>query len=273
MKHPRTGLSIHGKMAPAVVPNPQSRRPVAEKVRVSVILPTYYEADNLAVIVPRICSALRGQRDGMEIIVVDDSSPDGTQQICRELAMSYPVRLEVRTNQRGLATAVLHGLRAARGSILVVMDADLSHPPEKIPRLVQALDEPAVDFVIGSRYVPGGEIEEGWGLGAWLNSKIATLLARPLTSARDPMAGFFALRRSTFERAAALDPIGYKIGLELIVKCACRGIHEVPIAFRNRRYGNSKSGWRERINYLLHVTRLYLYALRRTVRRSCFLRA
>lgn len=80
------------------------------------------------------------------------------------------------------------------------MDADLSHPPESLPQLVAALDDPAAEFVIGSRYVPGGSTEEGWGLFRWINSKVATLLARPFTRARDPMAGFFALPRSIFQR-------------------------------------------------------------------------
>ena len=127
---------------------------------------------------------------------------------------------------------MIAGLKLANGDVLVVMDADLSHPPEKVPELVAALRDPAADFVIGSRYVSGGGTADDWGVFRWLNSKAATLLAWPLTSVRDPMAGFFALRRKDFTaHQSELDPIGYKIGLELMVKCDCRHPVEVPIFF------------------------------------------
>src|SRR6185369_9760502 len=112
-------------------------------------------------------------------------------------------------------------------------------------------------FVIGSRYVAGAATDEDWGLFRKLNSRGATWLARPLTKAMDPMAGFFALRRTTFESAAPLDPIGYKIGLELIVKCQCRNIREVPITFADRVHGESKLNLKEQLNYLRHLSRLY----------------
>src|SRR5262249_14226205 len=148
--------------------------------------------------------------------LMDDNSRDGTEEAVAQLHRDW-VRLIVRTHDRGLSPAVLDGLRAARHNVFVVMDADLSHPPEKIPELVRALQDGA-DFVIGSRYVAGGTTDAEWGLFRWLNSRVATLLAWPLTSARDPMAGFFALTRPTFERGqGALNPIGYKIGLELLV--------------------------------------------------------
>lgn len=223
---------------------------------VSIIVPTYREAANLPVLVPRIHAATRAAGLDAEIVIVDDNSPDDTRRVCESLAAEHPVRLEVRLRDRGLSSAVLHGLRMARGHVLVVMDADLSHPPEKIPELVAALHDNEVDFVIGSRYVPGAGTDEKWGWFRWLNSKVATLLARPFTSAADPMAGFFALRRTTFDAAAPLDPIGYKIGLELIVKCGCEHIREVPIHFADRKLGESKLTFREQINYLRHLRRL-----------------
>ena len=140
--------------------------------------------------------------------------------------------------------------------MIVVMDADLSHPPERVPELVRVGSQSDVDFVIGSRYVSGGSVEESWGLFRWLNSKVATLMARPFTSATDPMAGFFAIKREKFESARDLDPIGYKIGLELIVKCACREVREIPIHFSNRLHGTSKLSLKEQINYLRHLKRL-----------------
>jgi dolichol-phosphate mannosyltransferase len=226
-------------------------------VAVSVIVPTYREAENLPVLVPRLAAALERAGLAGEILVIDDNSPDATSEVCARLAESYPVRLAVRTEERGLSSAVLHGMNLARGDVLVVMDADLSHPPEQVPDLVGALNEEGVDFAIGSRYVRGGQTEEGWGLLRWLNSKGATLLARPLTAAADPMAGFFALRRATLEAAAPLDPVGYKIGLELLVKCGCKKVREVPIHFANRLHGQSKLSFKEQVNYLRHLKRLY----------------
>ena len=146
------------------------------------------------------------------------------------------------------------------GNWCVVMDADLSHPPEAIPGMIARLDDGA-DFVIGSRYVSGGTTDSNWGLLRWLNSKVATWLARPLTRAKDPMAGFFALRRTTFERATALNPIGYKIGLELLVKCRCVRVDEVPIHFADRQHGESKLSFREQLRYLQHLGRLYSHRI------------
>ena len=226
--------------------------------QISVIVPTFREADNLPILIPRIAhAAVRADID-FEIIVVDDNSPDATTQVCANLQEQYPVRLIVRKNERGLSSAVIAGMRVAEGELLVVMDADLSHPPEKIPELVAALSNQQVDFVIGSRYVTGAATADDWGLFRWLNSQVATALARPLTSARDSMAGFFALRRRDFLQVeSTLDPIGYKIGLELIVKCRVRNIVEVPIVFADRLKGQSKLNWKEQVNYLRHLKRLY----------------
>src|SRR5205814_2934642 len=134
--------------------------------------------------------------------------------------------------------AVLHGARLAQHPVIIVMDADLSHPPEAIPALLAALG--SSDFAVGSRYVPGGSTDDRWSLGRAINSRLATCLARPLTRVRDPLSGFFALRRSTLDAAGPLNPLGYKIGLELLVKCPCRAIAEVPIHFASRARGRSK---------------------------------
>lgn len=238
-----------------------------QPVDVSVIVPTYREAENLPVLVPRVAAALEQASLRGEIIVVDDNSPDATEQVCSQLAAQYPVRLEVRKHDRGLSSAVLHGMRLATGEVLVVMDADLSHPPESIPELVRVLKADDTDFVIGSRYVRGGSTADDWGLFRWLNSKVATLLAWPLTSVSDPMAGFFAIRRSLFETGTHLDPIGYKIALELIVKCHCKYVREVPIAFTNRLHGESKLTFKEQVNYIRHLKRLYGYKIGRVIGR------
>ena len=240
------------------------------RLDVSIVIPTYREADNLRVLIPRLADVLREHPWTYEIIVVDDASPDTTEEVCAQLAKDHPVRLIVRRNERGLSSAVIRGMQDASGRVLVCLDADLSHPPEAVPALVAPLlsDDPGViaggpDFVVGSRYVSGGSTEDGWGLFRWLNSQVATLLARPLVKLRDPMAGFFALRSSDFAaHAAELNPVGYKIALELIVKCGCSRVLEIPIQFRNRLHGESKLCLREQWNYLRHLSRLYAHRFR-----------
>jgi dolichol-phosphate mannosyltransferase len=229
--------------------------------RLSVIVPTFREADNLPELAERLFSSVSQEPYDTELIIVDDNSPDETRAICQALSQRFPVRLHVRTTERGLSSAVIAGIQKATGEIFVVMDADLSHPPEAVPELVAALENPRTDFVIGSRYVRGGSTDEDWGILRFLNSKLATFLATPLTRAADPMAGFFGLRRETFEAAEQLNPIGYKIGLELMIKCRCQGVVEVPIHFANRKCGTSKLTLKEQLNYIRHLARLYAFQL------------
>ena len=225
--------------------------------QLSIIVPTYCESENLAELVARIDAATQSANISTEIIIVDDNSPDATTMICKELCKQYPLRLIVRTEERGLSSAVIRGMQEATGTILLCMDADLSHPPEKIPEMYQALQQPENDFVIGSRYVPGGTTAGDWGFFRWLNSVGATLLARPFTTAKDPMAGFFAIHRETFQQSITkLNPVGYKIGLELIVKCQCSNVAEIPIHFADRQHGESKLSLKEQLNYVRHLYRL-----------------
>src|SRR5262249_36551716 len=144
----------------------------------------------------------------------------------------------------------------AKGRVLVCMDADLSHPPEILPRMIETLEKNQAEFVIGSRYVTGGSISAEWSLLRHLNSSVATLMARSFCRAKDALSGFFALPRAVLDRAEALNPIGYKIGLELIVKGGCSRIVELPIHFSERRLGQSKLGLREQLNYLRQLKHL-----------------
>jgi dolichol-phosphate mannosyltransferase len=138
-----------------------------------------------------------------------------------------------------------------------VMDADLQHPPEVIPALLKALDDGA-EFALGSRYVAGGSTSTHFSVFRRVNSTLATVLARPFAGVvRDPMSGFFALRRSTFERGRRLAPLGYKIGLELMCKCRVGSVVEVPIHFGQRHAGRSKLSVKEQFRYLEHLSRLY----------------
>ena len=223
---------------------------------VSIIIPTYKEALNIPGLVQRIEAALTPTGRSFDLWLMDDPSGDGVERVVEGLHKPW-VRLVTRNPPRGLGYAVLEGLRRATGDVLVVMDSDLSHPPERIPDLVAAAEQDGVDFVIGSRYASGGTIAGDWSLFRHINSRVATLLARPFTRAADPMSGFLAMKRSLLGTAAAeLDPIGYKIGLELIVKCRCRKIVEVPIHFSDRTLGTSKMGLAEQARYVVHVRRL-----------------
>ena len=222
---------------------------------ISIIVPTYKEALNLPLLIERL-EQLRKSMD-VELLIMDDNSQDGTTEVIAGLALPW-VRLVVRTQDRGLSPAVVDGLRLATKETIVVMDADLSHPPEAIPALVDALGK-GHEFVIGSRYVPGASTDESWGVFRWLNSKVATLMARPLTNAADPMSGFFAFRRTLLERATSLNPIGYKIGLELLVKCHVKRAEEIPIHFAQRAKGESKLTFQQQLRYIQHLRRLFIY--------------
>ena len=224
---------------------------------VSVVVPTYREAENIPLLVERLRTLRDEQHLDLEMLIMDNDSDDGIEEVVCGLEQPW-VRLVVRKKDRGLSAAVVDGLKLAKNSVLVCMDADLSHPPEAIPDLLEALSQD-YDFAIGSRYVEGGSTDSKWGLFRMLNSRAATWLARPFTQAKDPMSGFFALRRETFEATEELNPIGYKIGLELIVKGGCEFIKEVPIHFADRKLGESKLTLAEQLRYLQHLYRLFLY--------------
>lgn len=224
---------------------------------VSIVVPTFREAANIRELMARLDAVRQRECLDMEIIFVDDDSQDDTADRVADFGAPW-ARLIVRRDERGLSSAVLHGCRQAKNDVILVMDADLSHPPEKIPEMLQALRDGA-DFVIGSRYVPGGSTDAAWGFVRWLNSRVATLLARPFTSAADPMAGFFALRRARFLATTNYNPIGYKIGLEFLVKCECCEVREVPIHFADRKHGQSKLNLKEQLRYIQHLRRLVIF--------------
>jgi len=211
---------------------------------VSVIIPTYKESENLPELLKRL-NLLRGSFEAFEVIIVDDDSRDGTVELLEQLKVGTWLRIIVRQEDRGLSSAVLRGCREARYAVLVIMDADLSHPPETIVEMVKTLVTSDSDFVVGSRYCAGGSVDAEWTLWRRLNSAAANLLAMPFTTIKDPMSGFFALRRDAFLNAASLNPLGYKIGLEFIVKCGFRKIREISIFFAVRKKGVSKLSFGE----------------------------
>jgi dolichol-phosphate mannosyltransferase len=234
-----------------------SERPQPASHWITVVVPTYREVENIPLLVQRLAAVRDAIGGRMDLLIMDDDSRDGSAEAVEKLELPW-VRLVTRTVDRGLSQAVLDGLRAATGDVVVVMDADLSHPPEALLRMLEHLERDA-DFVIGSRFVEGGTTDDDWGIFRWLNSRVATLLAFPLTRVRDPMSGFFMLRRSTFTAHSNYNPIGYKIGLELLVKCDCRNVVEVPIHFTDRQHGASKLSLKEQLRYIQHIRRLYIH--------------
>jgi dolichol-phosphate mannosyltransferase len=227
-------------------------------IRVSVVVPTYNERDNVEPLAQRVFAAIDSADS--ELLFVDDDSPDGTAVAVEKLSGRYPVRCIVRIGQRGLATAVIRGLREARGGLIVVMDADLSHPPEAIPSLVTAMNDPGMQMAIGSRFVAGGRVDLHWPAHRRIISWIGRMLARPLTGVHDMAAGFFCVRRDDVD-IERLRPIGYKIALELIVRHGWTRIVELPIAFSDRRAGRTKLTLGEQWRYLRHLARLYAWVI------------
>lgn len=235
---------------------------------VSVVTPTLREAECLPELAERIDQVLSPAGVSWELIVSDDDSRDGTEAVTAALARALPVRLHVRRGAPpDLSAAVLEGIDAANFDRIVVIDADLSHPPEAIPRLLAALED--ADIAVGSRYAEGGRVAGAWSRYRSLNSRVATWLARPLVRSSDPMSGFFALRRRAIPERKLLRPIGYKIGLELIVRGRLR-LRDVPITFRDRRAGESKLNWRRQLDFLRHLHRLYRFRFGAPVRLASF---
>jgi dolichol-phosphate mannosyltransferase len=222
---------------------------------ISLIIPTYNEKDNVTPLVERIHQALAGYT--YEIVLVDDNSKDGTIEIANSLSSKYPVKVVVRENARGLATAVVHGLKFTSGSIIGVMDADLQHPPEKLPDLVKAI-EGGADMAIGSRYIPGGGCPN-WDTSRKVISKAALMVSHLLLPStrrvQDPLAGFFMFRRENVD-IAKLKPIGYKISLEVMLTGSFKNIVEVPYIFEERSAGQSKLRPQQQIDYLHHLLSL-----------------
>lgn len=213
-----------------------------QKIDVSVVVPTYNEAENLPLLIRRLARALRGRR--WEVVVVDDGSPDGTGRVAETLARRYPVKLVQRGKKSGLSSAVVEGWQHARGGVLVMMDADLQHPPELVSLLVREVEKEK-DLAIATRVR-----WEGWrGKVSRLASTFIRLFLVP--EVRDPHSGFFAFRREAI-KGIKVKPRGYKLLLELLVKRKYK-ISELPYFSSKRRWGKSKWGPREMWEYLLQV--------------------
>jgi dolichol-phosphate mannosyltransferase len=226
---------------------------------VSVVIPTYNESENLPVIIPHICAVLQQGGLNGEVIVVDDNSPDETGRVALALAGRYPVRTLVRTTERGLSTAVLAGFALSEAKVCVVIDADGSHPVERLPDMIRPILDDKADIAVGSRHVQGGAIGQ-WPLHRQIISKTAALMAFGVTKMSDPTSGFMAVRRTLLD-GLELNPIGWKIVLEIVVKTKTDRLLEVPITFNDRQLGQSKMSPTEQWNYIKHLYRLYLHKI------------
>ena len=224
----------------------------------SLIVPTYNEAKNIGDFLGAADRALAAVPH--EIIVVDDGSPDGTGGLVEALAMNNPdLRLVRRQGERGLSSAVVCGFSYARGRYWGVMDADFSHDERILPALIKALEDGA-ELAVGSRRVAGGRIEN-WPLRRRLLSAASTAVVKLLTGVRmmDPLSGFFAVRKETFESARArIKPRGYKILLELAARSRAQKIKEIPYVFKDRRRWASKMSPQVAFSALCQAVELFI---------------
>lgn len=221
-------------------------------MKLSLVIPTYNEKENIKKLIKKIQEEFRKNKISGEIIVVDDNSPDKTGKILEELKNKQKnLKVIHRKGKLGLSSAVLEGWKIAKGEILGVMDADFSHPPEKIKELFWAIEKEQVELAIGSRYIKDGKIK-GWNIKRKLMSKTATLLSRIYTKIKDPMTGFFMIRKKVI-KGVKLNPRGFKILLEVIIKGKYKKIKEIPITFINRKEGKSKAGTKEILYYLQNL--------------------
>ena len=227
---------------------------------VSIIIPTRNEAENIG---PLIGAIVENNIQFSEIVFVDDSSTDGTRDVIDSLAKIHSIRLLGQdSSDPGLAAAIMIGARAAKGDLLLVMDADLSHPPSRINDLLNPVRDNSADLVIGSRYVSGGTTP-AWPLWRRVLSRAGSALAYPLTHVHDSMSGFFAIRRGRLLQIAP-PAVGFKIAFETIIRGGSSlRVREIPIAFPNRRQGKSKMTFGVALRFL---SRWVIALIRRALR-------
>ncbi len=228
--------------------------------QLSMVMPTYNESERLEELVTAIFAAAQAKNLQLELVIVDDNSPDGTGAIADRLAERHRVRVVHRAGKLGLGTAVLEGFGAASASIVGVMDADFSHPPVLVPELFAAFVETDADVVVGSRYIPGGSTPN-WPWKRRMLSRLGCILARGLSPVRDATSGFFLIRRDIAQRAV-IKAGGFKICLELIARSGARRLVELPYRFDDREAGDSKMSTREALGYLVQLRDLYVLQLK-----------
>jgi dolichol-phosphate mannosyltransferase len=223
----------------------------------SIVIPTYNEAGGIEKLLRSLGELFAANDLDGEIIVVDDNSPDGTGAIVDRLANELPVRCLHRPGKLGLSSGVIDGWKFARPESVAwgSMDGDFSHDIAILPKMVEALASGTYGLAIGSRYVPGGGIAN-WPKRRIITSRVACMLARPLTRVKDITSGYFLVKRDALD-GVQLDPIGFKIGLEVVAKGHYGKAIEVPYIFTDRVVGESKLNQKEIFNYLKQLRKLY----------------
>lgn len=229
-------------------------------VTFSLIIPTYNESKNLEKLVEVLSQILNSYWKGdYELIIVDDDSPDRTWQVGLELMPHYPqLRVMRRQQEKGLSTAVIRGWQASQGEILGVIDGDLQHPPETLINMLNEMQN-GVDLVVASRHIEGGGVSD-WGFIRRLLSRGAQMLGliilpNVIGRVSDPMSGYFMVRRSAIANCL-MNPLGYKILIEVLGRGSVGKVAEVGYVFQERKEGESKVTWRQYVDYIMHLLRL-----------------
>jgi len=217
---------------------------------VSLVIPTFNEQENIARLITGIRQFLDSQYK-YEILVVDDGSDD-TCDIAQCLGATI-----VAGQHKGLGQAIVDGLRTSKGDVVVVMDADGSHPVASLPSMINPILENKAEMTLGSRYVKGGSVVD-WTTKREIISKVASFLAYPITGLRDNTSGYFAVARSILD-GIDIEPSSWKIMLEVLVKVKPKRVIEVPICFEDRKHGESKFNKKEVVSYLKHLVKLVVF--------------
>lgn len=231
--------------------------------QISVIVPTYNETENIKPLTERLFKAAKGAGLEVDLLFVDDESKgsEDTAKIVRELGQAgHPVRIHCRKKAegRGLSSAVLLGFDKAKYKVILCMDADLQHEPESVPDVARPVLQGVAEFTVGSRHVDGGGIGFDWSVTRQVTSQGATLLAWPLAKSTDPMSGFFCTTKEVLLRGRPfINPIGFKIGLEIMVRSRCNSVQDVGIKFMERNAGESKLSAAQYKYYIIQLVALY----------------
>lgn len=225
----------------------------------SIVIPVYRESESLPSLLMEIKETV--SVEDYEVIVVDDSECDETKKNCQAFFENSNWRYIHRKKRKGLASAVIEGFCQSKGDWLICMDGDGSHSPEMINHFATSVDGNC-EVLVGSRYVKGGSLDSNWPALRRFISKLFCLSVWPLTKILDPMSGCFAVKKTLFDdNTSLLDPPGYKILLEILVKFRVREVKEIPLDFRLRFKGFSKITLKIMLESVVHVFKLYKFVV------------
>ncbi|KAF2148211.1 glycosyltransferase family 2 protein [Myriangium duriaei CBS 260.36] len=238
---------------------------MANKNKYSVLLPTYNERKNLPIIIWLLNQTFTEHNLDWEIIIVDDASPDGTQEVAKQLISAYSaskIKLQPRTGKLGLGTAYVHGLKFATGNFVIIMDADFSHHPKFIAQMIKKQAEADYDIVTGTRYAGATAGVYGWDLKRKLTSRGANLFADTLLrpGVSDLTGSFRLYKKDVLSTVIAkTESKGYTFQMEMMVRAKAMGytVAEQPITFVDRVYGDSKLGGNEIAEFAMGVVKLW----------------